>query len=338
MTTRVPFIWGGAEELSFHLVKRLREAGHEAEQMRIPFTWYPAERLIEEMTISRSIRVWNADRVIALKFPAYLIPHDNQVIWLLHQLRQAYDLFDAGQSHIENTSRGDTIRAAIRVADEQAFRGARGLYALPNAAERMLRYNGIAAEKLSQPLNDPELFTGGEDGGYIFAGGRIGTSKRQALLIEALRHAPGVRLVMAGPPESAEVPATLAALADRCGVADRVAFDLRLLPRADLAALVNGCTASAYIPYDEDSVGYVTLEAFQAQKPVITTTDSGGVLEIVRDGETGIVAEPNAESLGLAMTRLAANRPVAARIGQAGRALLLERDITWPKTLERLLS
>ena len=33
------------------------------------------------------------DRLIGLKFPAYLIPHPRKVIWLLHQHRQAYDLW-----------------------------------------------------------------------------------------------------------------------------------------------------------------------------------------------------------------------------------------------------
>ena len=59
LSNRVPFIRGGAEELSFNLVRRLREAGHQAEEMRIPFSWNPAERLIEEMVIARSLRLWN---------------------------------------------------------------------------------------------------------------------------------------------------------------------------------------------------------------------------------------------------------------------------------------
>ena len=195
----------------------------------------------------------------------------------------------------------------------------------------------INASVLSQPLNDPELFSGGDDGGFILAAGRIGDAKRQGLLIEALAHAPGVRLVVAGPPEDAAVPDALRALAQRCGVADRVTFDLRFLPREELAALVNACTASAYIPFDEDSVGYVTMEAFQAGKPVITSTDSGGVLEIVQDGDTGLVAAPRPETLGQAMARMIADRSRAARLGAAGRSLLAARNITWPKTLERLL-
>ena len=272
------------------------------------------------MVIARSLRLANVDRVIALKFPAYLIPHNNQVIWLLHQFRQAYDLFDAGQSHIERSPQGEAIRAAIRAADEEAFRSTRALYAISNAAKRLERYHGLHAPVLSAPLNDPELFSGGDDGGFILAAGRIGDAKRQGLLIEALAHAPGVRLVVAGPPEDAAVPDALRALAQRCGVADRVTFDLRFLPREELATLVNGCTASAYIPFDEDSIGYVTMEAFQAGKPVITSTDSGGVLEIVLDGETGLVAAPRPETLGHSHGAHD-RRPIACRTPGSGWAI-----------------
>ena len=338
LSTRQPFVWGGAEELAANLARRLRSAGHEAEELSIPFSWEPAERLIEEMTIARSIRVANADRVIALKFPAYLIPHDNQVIWLLHQFRQAYDLFDAGQSHIGDDAGGRALRAAIRTADEAPIRSARRLLAVATAAKRLERYHGITAEVLSAPLNDPELFAGGQDGGYILAGGRVGAAKRQELLVRALAHAPGVRLVVAGPPDSPGLAAELGALATRLGVAERLTLDLRLLPREELAKLVNNCTASAYIPFDEDSIGYVTMEAFAAAKPVLTTMDSGGVLDIVRDGETGLVAEPTPEALGAGLARFAAARPAARRMGMAARALLDELDLTWPATLARLLA
>ncbi len=337
LSTRQPFVWGGAEELASNLVRQLRAAGHEAEELSIPFAWEPPDRLVEEMVIARSIRVFNADRVIALKFPAYMIPHDNKVIWLLHQFRQAYDLFDAGQSHIGPDARGDALRAAIRAGDEEAFASARRLFALPNSARRLAKYHGITADPLVTPLNDPELFQGGTDHGYIFAGGRVGAAKRQEMLLRALPHAPGVRLVMAGPPDTPTRAAEFAGLAELLGVADRVVFDLRLLSRAELAALVNACTASAYIPFDEDNVGYVTMEAFAAGKPVLTTTDAGGVLDIVRDGETGLVTEPTPEALGAALARLLADRATARRMGAAGRDLLKRLGLNWGTTLEKLL-
>jgi glycosyltransferase involved in cell wall biosynthesis len=340
LSTMVPFVRGGAEELCDHLVRNLRlTPGVEAEAMRIPFAWVPAEGVVEEMLIARTLSIWNVDRLIPLKFPAYLAPHPNKVPWLLHQFRQAYDLYDAGQSHIEANPRGDALRRMIRTADDEAFHESRRIFTLsPTGADRLRRYNGFEAEILPQPLNDPELFPGGEAAGYVLASGRVGLGKRQHLLVRAMRYAPGLRLVVAGPPDRPEDADHLRRLAAEEGVEDRLTLDLRFLPRGELARLVNGATAVAYLPFDEDSVGYVTMEAFHAGKSVLSTTDAGGVLEIVRDGETGVVCDPTPEALGAALSALAAEPARAARLGRDARAALDARGITWPATIERLLA
>ena len=69
-----------------------------------------------------------------------------------------------------------------------------------------------------------------------------------------------------------------------------------------LIALYAGALAVVFPPFDED-YGYVTLEAFLARKPVITTTDAGGPLEFVEDGVTGLVCAPTPEALGAAIAR-----------------------------------
>jgi glycosyltransferase involved in cell wall biosynthesis len=88
-------------------------------------------------------------------------------------------------------------------------------------------------------------------------------------------------------------------------------------------------------PVDED-YGYVTLEAMLASKPVITCSDSGGPLEFVRDGETGLVAEPTAAALAAAMDRVWASRAVAARWGEAGRELYDRQGISWARVVSTL--
>jgi glycosyltransferase involved in cell wall biosynthesis len=88
-------------------------------------------------------------------------------------------------------------------------------------------------------------------------------------------------------------------------------------------------------PVDED-YGYVTLEAMLASKPVITCSDSGGPLEFVRDGETGLVAEPTAAALAAAMDRVWASRAVAAQWGEAGRGLYDQQDISWARVVSTL--
>ena len=339
LTTCVPFLRGGAEILRDSLVARLQEMHVEAEAVSIPFTWDPPELLIEEMLIARGLRLTNVDRVIALKFPAYLIPFENKVIWLLHQYRQAYDLWDASQTNLSETTRGDVIRNMIYRADNSAFAAAKAIFtSSPVTRDRLRRYNGFDSEVLPAPLEDPELFVGGESQGYVVATGRVGEGKRQHLLLRSLRYAPGVRLIIAGPPENSEACYLLQRIVAEEGLEDRVKLDLRFLPRAELSDLINHSLAVACLPFDEDSVSYVAMEAFQAGKPVVTLTDSGGVLEIVKNNETGWVVEPTKEALGAALITMTADPARAASYGVAGRAVLSERGITWRRTIERLLS
>ena len=336
-----PFIRGGAEELADHLVANLqRTKGVSAELLRIPFAWEPYDRVIEEMMLCRMMELYWVDRVIALKFPAYLMPHSHKTLWLLHQYRQAYDLFDRGRSHIPCTRRGKAIRDLVKNADDTCFRAVQRIFVNSSTTQdRLQRYNGFSSTILRPPLNDPEIFANISTGDYIFAGGRVNAGKRQHLLIEAMKLCrSGVRLIIGGPPDTPADAARLQKAAADAGLDSRVQLDLGFLDRGKLAAYVNNALACAYLPIDEDSVGYVTMEAFHAEKPVITVSDAGGVLEIVNDGSTGFVAEPTPHALAEAMDRLFLERERAWKLGRAGRDLWDGKNITWPNTVERLLS
>ena len=334
-----PFQRGGAEELADHLVAQLNATqGVQAELLRVPFSWEPAGRLVDEILINQSLRLHKVDRVIGLKFPAYLIPHDNKVLWLLHQFRQAYDLDVAGQSHLGDDETGVALKRAIHTADNEAFAQCRRIYCnSPVTQDRLSRFNGVAGEVLYPPLNDAALFTGGDYGDYVFAGGRVGQGKRQHLLIEALALLPGsLRLVIAGPPESPAYADRLRGLVEAHGLGDRVELRFGYHPRADIAAWVNGALACAYLPFDEDSLGYVTMEAFAAGKAVLTTTDSGGLLEMV-GAETGEVVEPEAQALAEGLARLTSSARRAMSLGAAAQNLWTAKGVTWDHTVRQLL-
>ena len=335
-----PFIWGGAEELAIHLEKNLIIAGHDAEILRIPFQWEPAHGIPSQMLMVRAFELWNVDRVIALKFPAYLIRHPNKTLWLLHQYRQAYDLFDAGQTNLPAGATGDELRTIIRNADNEAFNESRRIFTNSDVTrQRLAKYNGFNAEVLFPPLNDPELFIGGVPQGYVFAGGRVNSMKRQHLLVEAMTHtAPHVRLIVAGPPETPEDALRLQRLVEQHGLQDRVKLDLRFLARAELARYVNEANACAYLPFDEDSLGYVAMEAATASKPVISSFDSGGVLGLVRHMETGWVADPTPESLATALNQACLDNDSILKMGRAARKLWTDMEVSWPATIERLLA
>jgi glycosyltransferase involved in cell wall biosynthesis len=121
------------------------------------------------------------------------------------------------------------------------------------------------------------------------------------------------------------------------------AKELRAADRVELPGYVSdealielyaGALAVIYAPHDED-YGYVTLQAFLAGKPVISAADSGGVLEWVQDGVTGLVTDGSAAQLGGAVDRLAADPLLAQRMGAAGRARA--QALRWDSVIDTLL-
>jgi glycosyltransferase involved in cell wall biosynthesis len=157
-------------------------------------------------------------------------------------------------------------------------------------------------------------------------------NKRVDLIVRALAHTERrVRLIVAGEGPLRE---RLEQTAAQSGVADRVTFTDGVSEQR-LIDLYAGALAVVFPPFDED-YGYVTLEAFLARKPVITTTDAGGPLEFVEHGVTGLVCDPTPEALGAAIAQLAADPPKAASLGQAG----YERAsaITWDGVVDRLMA
>lgn len=336
----VPFAWGGAEELALNLAREINaRKGIEAEVMRVPFAWQPKERLVSEILLNRSLNIHNVDRVVALKFPAYYVNHHAKTIWLLHQFRQAYDLLDNGQSFLAK-GLDDDILTAIKEADNACFDGAKKVFAnSPVTKARLKHYNDRECEVLYPPLNDARLFEPGEYGDYIFAGGRVDPGKRQHLLAEAaLKAGETCKLVIAGPATDQAYVAKLRTFVDQNNLGHRIRLQIRMHTREEIANLARNARACAYIPFDEDSLGYVTMEGAAAARALITTTDSGGLLELVKDGNTGLVVEPDALSLSKAFARVSDDPAYAQRLGKAARALWDAKDITWETTIRRLLA
>jgi glycosyltransferase involved in cell wall biosynthesis len=334
-----PFLWGGAEELARHLQNNLNLAGHDAEILRIPFQWEPAARIPSQMLMARAFELSNVDHVIALKFPAYLIRHPRKTLWLLHQYRQAYDLYESGHTNLPPGQSGLELKSVIRNADNESFAECRRIFTNSEVTrQRLLKYNGFDSEVLLPPVNDPHLFPGGMAEDYIFAGGRVNGMKRQHMLLEALARTDSrVRLIIGGPPDRPEDGGQLQEIVERMGLADRVKLDLRFLPRQTYADYVNRATAVAYLPHDEDSLGYVSMEAATAAKALITTADSGGILALAKHQMTGWVVPPDAASLAAAMGAAFENAARTQSYGQNARSLWNGMKINWPETVLKLL-
>jgi glycosyltransferase involved in cell wall biosynthesis len=341
---QVPFSTGGAEAHVNALAEALRHAGHEAEVVTLPYKWYPPEELVHQMAMWRSLDLSEItgqpiDAVVALKFPSYLVPHRRKVVWLMQQYQPAYDLWEHPEfGELARDEHGEEIRRTIWQADGLALGEASRLFATSNnVRSRLQRSLGLDAEVLYHRSSLSETLLAGDAGGYgdsVLLPSRLERRKRQGLLIDALaktRTDVRVILVGSGPDEEA-----LRRRAGRASVEGRIEF-LTDVPNDRLVQLYRGALGVCYIPFDED-YGYVTLEGFAARRPVITATDSGGPLEFVRDGESGIVVEPEPRGVAEALDRLRSEPGLAQRLGEAGYQELLASVRPWPEIVDRLLS
>lgn len=330
----VPFVRGGAELLADRLVVELTRAGHEIDLLRLPLGNTP-EQVLEGMITAAMLDTQNVDRVIGLKFPAYLLPHQDVVIWLIHQFRQAYDPPPVGWPKDPSL---EPVVSAVRAADRKAFAAANRMYAIsPMIAERLRRSNGVTAGVLMTPPHTEQDYYTAEAEDFLVALGRISGGKRQVLAIEAMRYArPGYRLVVAGAPDDTATLETIERTIADAGVADRVQLIPRFISEEEKLDLIARSIGSVYLPIDEDSYGYVCYEAAMSRKPSITGTDSGGTLTLVDHGRTGLVSAPEPEALASAFDELALHRGRARAMGQNARTLALELDLSWARVIKEL--
>ena len=318
--TQVPFERGGAEWHSAALRTALLARGFAAEIVQIPFAWDPRPEVLRSALAWRLLDLTRAsgvpiDLLIATRFPSYVVRHPNKVVWLFHQFRQAYDLHDSGIDGFPDTPEGRDLHRHVIDLDTQALRECQKIHTTSrNNAERLRRYNGLAAQVLRLPLLDPESWHGDSYEDFVLSVGRLDALKRTELLIRAVPHLPAhSRVVIVGEgPE--RLPLTR--LADSLGVASRVDFR-GYVEDAPVKDLYSRAGAVFYAPYDED-YGLVTLEAFFSRKPVLTTVDAGGPLEFVVDGDTGVVTPPDPVAIGAGLSRLLESKMEARRLGENG--------------------
>ncbi|MFM9878854.1 MAG: glycosyltransferase family 4 protein [Burkholderiaceae bacterium] len=341
VTTQVPFVRGGAEILADTLLVALRSAGHLAEIAALPFKWYPPSRVLDHMLAARlydmsSFNGVTIDRIIGLKFPAYLVPHPNKVAWLLHQHRTAYELWDSPYGDLINAPQGHVVRDAIQVADATAFGEMQATYTISGTVTQRLKYyNNIDSEVLYPPPEDSELFYCDAAQEYIFCPSRIEPMKRQHLVIEALALCKEpVKMVFCGVSSVPSYPDTLRARAEELQITSRIRWLGRVSQEEKLRYYAQSMGV-VFIPVQED-LGYITMEAMLASKPVITASDSGGPLEFITDHATGLIVEPTAQALAEAMDTLWRERGLAAQWGQAARAAYDAKNISWASVVDAL--
>jgi len=152
-----------------------------------------------------------------------------------------------------------------------------------------------------------------------------------------IEHIPDAALVLVG-----EGPCLHDAVyeANKLGVRENVLFPGSVSDE-DLAALYQACEVFALPTGDDggaqvEGFGLVFAEAGAYGKPVVAGR-SGGVMDAVLDGETGLIVEPDQpDALADAILSLMENPAHAQELGENGRRRV-ETELNWTRFAERLL-
>lgn len=339
-TVQAPFVFGGAELLAANLKEAFIRESHEAEIVTIPFMDATPEMIENHIVASRLFAIehsWagKVDLNIALKFPAYYIPHPNKVVWALHQHRAAYDLFDTEYSNIKNNPEGNYIRQVILNADNLYLTEAKRIYTIAeNVTKRMKRYNNIKAQTLYHPCPDMEKFYCSDYQNYILMPSRINLTKRQMLALEAMRYTKSdLQLYIVGKADHVFEKNRMLDYIKKYKLQKKVKY-FDYVTQEKKFELYANARAVLFIPLDED-YGYITLEAMASSKAVITASDSGAPLEFVEDNRNGMIVTPEAKELAGRIDELA-QPAVGKELGRQSRKCLDEMNITWKNVVKEL--
>ncbi len=246
--------------------------------------------------------------------------------WKEEQLQSGYTI----SSWIER----NTVEHADRViaVSEEMKRDILKHYAVPEERVAVI-HNGIDLEEYRPTADRNFLDAEGIDYPYILFVGRISRQKGIFQLVEAFNSLPenDLHLVLcAGAPDTPQIEQEL------CGKIQgnpRIKWMNRMVPKQDVIQLYSHAVLfvcpSVYEPF-----GIINLEAMACKAPVVATR-VGGIKEVVVDGETGLLVQPDdPRQLASAIRRVAEDPELAARFREAGRKRV-EDHFGWDKIAQK---
>jgi glycosyltransferase involved in cell wall biosynthesis len=328
----------GSEAHLLALLPRLRERGWDVRMLMLhedePGAWQFAEALRARGVPLDAIRVRaDVDPIAFGQLVAYLVRMRPMILHTHLVHAETYGLLA-----------GTAARIPVRFSTKHGFNEFREMpyFGLADRAVASLAHVEIAISRgLARSLEEVEGFDGesfeivhygidadGEPSPYtgdvprLLCVGRLIPIKGHIVLLRAFAAAkqqlPELELDIAG---RGPLEPALRALARELGVGEAVRFLGQVSP---IQPAIEG-SAVVVVPSMGEGFGMVALEAMERARPVIAAA-IGGLGELVRDGETGLLVPPGeAEPLAEAIVRVAGDADLARQMGEAGRRRALAR-------------
>ncbi|MEU8197743.1 glycogen synthase [Microbispora amethystogenes] len=211
-------------------------------------------------------------------------------------------------------------------------------------------HNGIDTEEYAPARGTEALIRHGIDPAvpYVVFVGRITRQKGLVHLLHAARSfAPEAQIVLcAGAPDTPEIAEEVTGLVRELSASRKgVVWISEMLPRPEVIQILTH--AAVFVcPSVYEPMGIVNLEAMACETAVVATA-TGGIPEVVADGETGLLVpidqgrdgeprDPEAFAAALAerVNGLLGDPGRAASMGEAGRVRAVEH-FSWARIAER---
>jgi len=216
------------------------------------------------------------------------------------------------------------------------FRHSTAIIAVSEAVKRHLTAQGLSEARIRVIHNGVDLarfepidrldakFRLGYEAEAPLVGvfGRLSEEKGQRVAVEAmflvLKEHPNARLVLAGEGKDCD---DLKTSAQALGIAESVQFAGFV---QDVRHLMSACDV-VLVPSLKEGFGLAAVEAMALERPVVAS-NTGGLPEVIADGETGFLVTPNdPQAIAGRVCELVADRALTADMGRHGRARVEER-------------
>lgn len=320
---------GGAEKFYQGLVTALTLQGVKAELI-CPISDESSFAMIKDSYLKfYDLDLSAYDGVISTKAPSYAIRHQNHICYLVHTMRVFYDMFE--HEFPNPSSALSEQRKFIQELDTSllSFPRTKKLFSIGHEINERLRlYNRLESNVLHPALLQ-DRFKYSEYGDYLFLPGRLHRWKRADLVIQAMKYVEApLMLKIAGAGEDESYFRELARTDDRIQFLGRISDD-------EMIELYAHALAVPFVPKKED-YGYVTLEAFKSERPVITCKDSGEPVFFVKDNVNGFICNADPMEIANCIDQLYNNRDIAPLLGKNGKQSI--EHIHWDSIAQTLLS
>jgi hypothetical protein len=114
LDSRAPFAVQAGGHAAQRLCHALREHGHEALVVELPFCAAPAAQIVDQMLAMRLVHLNGVELTVGLRFPAYLVPHHDMALWPLAD----------GSAALRGAGHPGAVRASVLAAERALDRTA----------------------------------------------------------------------------------------------------------------------------------------------------------------------------------------------------------------------